>query len=116
VTTTLLRSSAEVTTLVEQALAIVAALPADLVPAGVDHSADDIVARATRIGSLDEGLQFLQGLSPQERSTLARSNTPLAALADARTPAEAMQRYHSLDHEAKMQLMALFMQQKDAQR
>jgi len=110
----LLRSPADVTGLAGQALAIVAALPATIVPPTVDHSADDIIARAMKLTTLDEGLQFLQGLTPQERATLAGSSSPLAALADARTPAEAMQRFKTLDPAAKMALMAQFMRVKDA--
>jgi hypothetical protein len=111
-----LRTADDVTTLSEQALAIVTALPASAVPTAVDHSADDIVARAMRLTTMEEGMQFLQALTPEERATLARSDSPLASLADAHTPQEAMQRFRGLDQAAKMQLMAQFMRVKDAGR
>ena len=63
--------------------------------------------------SLEEGLAFLQGLTTEDREMLARSDTPLAALADAQTPQEAMARFKTLDPAAKSQLMAQFMRVKD---
>ena len=71
---------------VGEVLAVVAALPSSLIPTRVDHSADELVARAMALTSLDEGLAFLQGLTSEERDLLARSDSPLAALADVRTP------------------------------
>ena len=40
---------------------------------------------------------------------LARSDTPLAAFADVRTPEEAMARFGSLPESQRMQLLAMFM-------
>ena len=65
---------------------------------------------------MQEGLAFLQQLTPGERDRLARSDSPLAALADVRTPQEAMARLRSLDPQRKMQVMAMFMRVKDSQR
>ncbi|HEY8043498.1 MAG TPA: hypothetical protein VIF35_04495 [Streptosporangiaceae bacterium] len=55
-------------------------------------------------------------LTPDERDRLARSDSPLAALADVRTPQEAMVRLGALDPHRKMQVMAMFMRVKDSQR
>jgi hypothetical protein len=106
----------QVTVRVGEVLAVVAALPASLVPAQVDHSADDLVARAMALTSLEDGLAFLQGLTSEERDLLAHSDTPLAALADVQTPQEAMARFKTLDPAAKSQLMAQFMRVKDSRR
>ena len=65
---------------------------------------------------MQEGLAFLQELTPAERDRLARSDSPLAALADVRTPQEAMARLKALDPPRKMQVMAMFMQVRDSQR
>ena len=59
-----------------------AAIPASVLPDHVDHSADDLIARAARLTSMQQGLTFLQQLTPGERDRLARSDSPLAALAD----------------------------------
>ena len=61
-------------------------------------------------------MAFLQGLTPADREQLARSGSPLAALADVRTPKEAMARFRGLDQPRKMQLMMMFMEVKDQQR
>ena len=65
---------------------------------------------------MQEGLTFLQQLTPGERDRLARSDSPLAALADVRTPQEAMARFTFFDPQRKMQVMAMFMRVKDSQR
>ena len=101
---------------VDEVLGIVAAIPASVLPDQVDHSADDLIARAGRLTSMQEGLVFLQQLTPDERDRLARSDSPLAALADVRTPQEAMARLGALDPQRKMQVMAMFMRVKDSQR
>ncbi len=98
---------------VGEMLLLVAALPPSLVPWQVDHSADDLVARIDRIEGIEDAIVFLQGLTPAERETLARSQTPLAAFADVRTPQEAMARFGSLDMQARMQLMAMFTRVRD---
>ncbi len=110
------RSAGEVSQRITEVMGIVAAIPASVLPDHVDHSADDLIARVSRVTSMDEGLALLQQLTPQERGQLARSDSPLAALADVRTPQEAMARFKTLDPQRKMQLMAMFMKVRDAQR
>ena len=110
------RDAGQVARRVGEVLGIVAAIPAAVLPDHVDHSADDLIARAARLTSMQEGLTFLQQLTPGERDRLARSDSPLAALADVRTPQEAMARLRSLDPQRKMQVMAMFMRVKDSQR
>ena len=46
----------------------------------------------------------------------ARSDSPLAALAGARTPQEAIARFKTLDPQRKMQLMVMFMKVRDTER
>ncbi len=68
---------------------------------------------------MDQGLALLQQLTSDERDRLARSDSPLAALAalaDVRTPQEAMARFKTLDPQRKMQLMTTFMRVRDAER
>ena len=57
---------------------------------------------------MEDAIAFLQGLTPDERERLARSDTPLAAFADVRTPEEAMARFGSLPEARRMQLLAMF--------
>ena len=54
-------------------------------------------------------MAFLESLSDQERAALAASDSPLALLAFARTPAEAMATLQALDPAHRMQQVALFM-------
>jgi hypothetical protein len=82
-------------------------------PTSVDHSEDDLVARATTLHSLDEAMAFLQNLSDEERDRLRASSSPLAAMADARTPAEAMERFMELDQQQKLQIFAMVQRVKD---
>jgi hypothetical protein len=103
----------EVAQRVRDVLAVVAAFPASIVPAKVDHSYDDLLARISQLHSVDEALVFLQQLSPDERARLAHSDTPLAAFADVQTPEEAMTRLHTLDETQKLQVLAMFMKVKD---
>ena len=110
------RSTGEVSQRIAEVMGILAAIPASVLPDHVDHSADDLIARVNRVTSMDEGLALLQQLTPQERGQLAGSDSPLAALADVRTPQEAMARFKTLDPQRKMQLMAMFMKVRDAQR
>jgi hypothetical protein len=86
------------------------------VPDRIDHAADDLVARAAKLTSLDQALAFLQGLTPDERDRLAASDSPLAVMADVRTPEEAMARFQTLDQQKKMELFAMVMRVKDDQR
>jgi hypothetical protein len=92
-----------------EVLGIVSAIPGSVMPGRVDHSADDIAARISQINSVEDAIAFLQGLTPPEREQLARSATPLAAFADVQTPDQAMARFETLDPQARMQLMAMFM-------
>jgi hypothetical protein len=101
-------NGAEAAQVAQQVLDVVTGFPASVSPL-VDHSTDDIIERATRITSLEEAIAFLQGLSDDERARLRASPTPLAALADARTPEEAMATFHGLDRDKKLQLMAMVM-------
>ena len=108
-------SAAAVGQRIGEVLGIVAAFPASAVPRA-DHSADDLMARIAALKTMDEAMAFLQGLTPADREQLARSGSPLAALADVRTPKEAMARFRGLDQPRKMQLMMMFMEVKDQQR
>jgi len=74
-----------------------------------DLSPADLMARLSQLASLDEALAMLQALTPAERTVLAGLDTPLAALADVRTPQEATARYRTLDPQVKLQLAAMFM-------
>ena len=94
---------------ISEVLNIVAAVPSSVIPDHVDHSEDDLIARISRLTTLEEGLAFLQGLTPSERERVAHSDSPLSALADVRTPEEAMARFKTLDRDQQMQLMAQFM-------
>jgi hypothetical protein len=108
------RDAGQVARRVDEVLGIVAAIPASVLPDHVDHSADDLIARAAGLTSMQDGLVFLQQLTPDERDRLARSDSPLAALADVRTPQEAVARLKTLDPQAKMQVMAMFMRSRTA--
>jgi hypothetical protein len=110
------RTAGEVSQRIGEVLGIVAAFPASVLPGHVDHSGDDLIARVNRLTSMDQGLALLQQLTPGERERLARSDSPLAALADVRTPQEAMARFKTLDPQRKMQLMVMFMKVRDSQR
>jgi hypothetical protein len=110
------QSADDVTRRIADVLAIVAALPTSVVPDHIDHAADDLVARAAKLTSLDQALAFLQGLTPDERDRLAASDSPLAVMADVRTPEEAMARFQTLDEQKKMELFAMVMRVKDDQR
>jgi hypothetical protein len=101
------RSADEMVQRIDQVLGIVAAFPASVVPTAIDHSADDLIERAAKLQTFDEALVFLQGLTDAERARLRSSDSPLAVMADVRTPAEAMERFKSLDQEQKLQLYAL---------
>lgn len=102
------RSADEISSRVTEVLGIVSAIPATVMPSEVDRSADDLVARISRIDGVEDAIAFLQGLTPDERERLARSDTPLAAFADVRTPEEAMARFGSLPEAQRMQLLAMF--------
>ena len=110
------RSFDEGTQRLSEVLAIVAAIPASVLPSHVDHSQDDLIDRISRLTSVEDALAFLQGLTPGERQRLAQSDTPLAAFADCQTPEEAMARFQSLDQGQRMQLITMFTQVRDARR
>jgi hypothetical protein len=99
---------------IDHVLDIVASIPTEALPDHVDHSHDDLIARILQLKTIDEALAFLQGLSPDERTQLAASETPLAAFAEVQTPQQAMQRLQTLDQQQKMQLYAQFARVKDA--
>ena len=102
------RSTDEISSRVTEVLGIVSVIPATVMPSEVDRSADDLVARISRIDGVEDAIAFLQDLAPDERERLARSDTPLAAFADVRTPEEAMARFGSLPEAQRMQLLAMF--------
>ena len=110
------RSAGEVSQRIAEVMGIVAAIPASVLPDHVDHSG----GRPDRPGQPGDQHGRRPGPAaaahPQERGQLARSDSPLAALADVRTPQEAMARFKTLDPQRKMQLMAMFMKVRDAQR
>lgn len=101
---------------VDAVLAVVAALPADVVPADAEPAVDDLLARVEALTSLDDALAFLQGLTPDERARLAASDSALSAFSDVRTPQEAMARLGTLDPARRMQVMGMFMRVRDQRR
>jgi len=103
------RSVDDVSGRATEVLGIVAAIPDSVLPSQVDHSADDLMARIGRLDGVEDAIAFLQDLTPADRERLARSDTPLAAFADVRTPEEAMTRFGSLPESQRMQLLAMFM-------
>ena len=111
-----LQSIDEVRERMSQVLAIVAAIPASVVPDHVDHAEDDVIARIDKLTSLEDAMALLQQLTPADRERLAKSDTPLSAFADVKTPQEAMARFKGLDQGRKMQLMATFMRIRDSSR
>lgn len=101
-------SPEEVGTRINEMVALVAAIPDPDKPVPAKDSADDLLARLLTIGSLPEALDLLQTLTPEDRQLLARSDTPLAAMAAVETPEEALERYKALDQSQKMEIMAMF--------
>ena len=102
------RTIEEISSRVSEVLGIVTAIPGTVIPSQVDYSADDLVARISRLDDVDDAIVFLQGLTPDERERLARSDTPLAGFADVQTPEEALARFGSLPEAQRMQLLAMF--------
>jgi hypothetical protein len=98
----------EVSQRVSDVLAIVAALPASVAPAEVDHSADDLLQRIAHIDTLEQALAFLQQLTDADRQRLAASPTPLAKFADVRSPDEAIARMMALPELERLQVLAMF--------
>jgi hypothetical protein len=110
------RSFEEATQRLGEVLAIVAAIPASVLPDHVDHSQDDLIDRIDRLTSVEDALAFLQGLSQGDRDRLAQSDTPLAVFADCQTPEEAIARFQSLDDRQRLQIITMFTQVRDARR
>jgi hypothetical protein len=61
-------------------------------------------------------MAFLQGLTDDDRRSLAASSSPLAPFADVQTPQEAMSRVRSPPQGQQMQLMGKFMRVRDKRR
>lgn len=98
----------EVSTRVGEVVGIVAALPAGVEAAQVDHSVDDLLVRIGKIDTVEDAIAFLQQLSDADRQRLAASPTPLAQFADVRTPDEAMARLMTLSESERLQVLAMF--------
>ena len=77
---------------IDAVIGIVGAIPSTVMPASVDTSVDDLAARIDKVNTVEDALALLESLTPDDRERLAKSNTPLAAFADVRTPDEAMAR------------------------
>ncbi|HEY3833609.1 MAG TPA: hypothetical protein VGO03_15040 [Acidimicrobiia bacterium] len=92
---------------------LVGAFPSTVVPASVDRSVDDLVTRIDKINTVEDALALLESLTPDDRERLAKSDTPLAAFADVRTPDEAMERLQSLPVDKRIQVLALFQRVED---
>jgi len=101
---------------ISEVMGIVSAIPTSVLPEHVDHSEDDLLARISRLTTIDEALALLQSLTPEDCQRLAQSGTPLAIMADVQTPEEALARFQGLDPQKKMELMAMFMRVKDGTR
>jgi hypothetical protein len=108
-------SAEQVSQRIAEVLGIVTAIPESALPHHVDHSQDDLIARISRLESVEDAIAFLQQLTPADREQLAHSDTPLAAFADVTTPEEAIARFESLDDQRKMALLAMFMRVEDSQ-
>jgi hypothetical protein len=104
----------EVDQRIDEVMGIVAAIPTSLMADHVDHTEDDLLLRISKLTTIDEGLALLQSLTPEDRTRLSQSDTPLAVMADAQSPEEALARFKALDPQKKMEIMAMFMKVKDA--
>jgi len=109
-------SLGEATQRLGEVLAIVAAIPASVLPSRVDHSQDDLIDRIGRLTSVEDALAFLQGLTPGDRERLAQSGTPLAVFADCQTPEQAIARFQSLEDGKRLQIITMFTEVRDARR
>jgi hypothetical protein len=98
---------------IDEVLAIVAAIPSSALASKVDHSSDDLIARMNRLDSVDDVIDFLQHLTPDDRERLAKSPTPLADFADVQTPEEAMERFQSLPQQKQIELLTMFSRVED---
>jgi len=102
------RSADDVTARIDEMLALIAAFPESMMPKTVDRSADDLAARIKNLDTIEDGIAFLQSLTPDDRQRLAKSDTPLALFWDVTTPEQAMQRFETLDVPTRLQLLAMF--------
>lgn len=102
------QSVEQVSQRIGEVLAIAEGIGAAVTPVTVDDSDDELLARAGRLASLEDAIEFLASLSPAERERLARSPAPVAALADVTTAQEAVSRFQALDQQRKMELIAMF--------
>jgi hypothetical protein len=93
---------------VDEALAVVHAFPASIAPDHVDHSFDDLLVRIDQLDSVEDAIAFLGTITPADRERLAKSQTPLAAFADVKSPEEITERFMSLDVNTRLQVMAMF--------
>ena len=60
---------------------------------------------------MEDGVAFLQQLTPAERDQLQGHRAPRSPkLADVRTPQEAIARFTAMDPSTRAQIMAMFMQ------
>jgi hypothetical protein len=103
----------EVNARINETLELIGLIPETVVPHQIDRSADDIAARIDQISSIEDGMAFLQNLTPADRQRLAFSNTPLAAFADVTSPEEAMMRLATMPIPERMQLLAMFQRVED---
>jgi hypothetical protein len=99
---------------IDEVLAIVAAIPESVLPARVDHSADDLLARIDQLESVEDAIAFLQSLTPADRERLANSPTPLAEFADVETPEAAIARFESLDMQRRLEIITMFSKVQDS--
>src|ERR1700736_3900480 len=58
------RSADDVSQRIGEVLAVVAAIPASVLPGHVDHSADDLVGRISQVSSMEDAMTMLQQLPP----------------------------------------------------
>jgi hypothetical protein len=98
---------------IDEVLAIVAAIPSSALASKVDHSSDDLVARMNQLDSVDDVIDFLEHLTPDDRERLASSPTPLADFADVQTPEEAMARFQGLPQQKQIELLTMFSRVED---
>ena len=78
------RSIDEVSSRVSEVLGIVTAIPGTVMPSQVNYSADDLVARISRLDDVNDAIAFLQSLTPDERERLARAAGRVRRRPDAR--------------------------------
>ena len=92
---------------VDEVLALVAAMEAEVVPVAKDDDTAALLARVAAITNLDDALALLLGLTPHEREVLAASDTPLAPFANVTTPDQALETLQSLDMTQRMRVLAM---------